>query len=119
MSLATYSMVQGLLHVAGITVTALVAASALVVAFVLTVRRSSRLAAWLLFAACGASLLLALLYIFLPIASQSLGQRWGMAGLQWAFVIVSIVSLGVNVLFGTALLLFRREVPSGGDGDPA
>ena len=84
--------------------TLVVAATALVVAVVLSIRRRSMAAAWILVVAWGGSLLVDIGYMITPIL---LTDRLGYMVVRWSFVGLGVVNLFFGLLACVAFALFR------------
>ncbi len=106
---STVLMLNGALGVLGMLVTLLGATAALFVAIALTARRTNALAAWVLFGATAASMLLHLVTLLVPLLWRYVAGGQDASTLQWAYVLTGVLNLGAFSLYGVAFLLFRPE----------
>jgi hypothetical protein len=95
----------------GMLATLVVAVTALVVAVVLSVRKESIVAGWLLAVAWGAAVLLDVVSMLVPLL---LGDALGFEMVRWSYVFVGTVNLLFGMLMALAFGLFRpREEAAG------
>ncbi len=109
MAPSTVLMLNSALGVLGMLVTLLGAIAGLYVAIALTARRTNALAAWVLFGATAASVLLHLVTLMVPLLWRYVAGGQDAATLQWGYVLTSVLNLGVFALYGVAFLLFQPE----------
>ena len=89
---------------AGMAATLVVAVTALIVAVVLSVRRESMVAGWILAVAWGGAVLLDVVSMLVPIL---LMETLGYEAVRWSFVLVAAVNLSLGMLMALAFGLFR------------